>query len=273
MSIQNSQRVPDFRELKQILYRNPDFQPATVLALDTTNRVPGTPINNPTFSLPTPVKGSYAVSLKSLTLPVTWPNVTSSVGFEVTYGAVTGFPGSFTLPIGRYYYDNSGIVTYTTAAAAPATDFKDNLVYRLLIQMGGAITSIQIDPSDGTWNWEWDPSCVSVTTTSSDVPTFFKISQKGSLYWITSGTIDLVGPKLIMIGANLASGGYVASSTISQSYLRSCLPTSSFGDLLTHEPTKEHVTWFGQTKIVSNVTLAIIDSSTNLLLPLQADVL
>ena len=38
------------------------------------------------------------------------------------------------------------------------------------------------------------------------------------------------------------------------------------------KPTKEHVTWFGQpSKIVSNITLGIIDASTNLLLPLQAD--
>src|SRR3954470_12468972 len=77
MSYQRGQKIPSYGELKQILYRNPSFQPATILTLDSSNRNTNTPINNPTFRVPIPVKGTYAVSLKSLALPVIWPNVTS----------------------------------------------------------------------------------------------------------------------------------------------------------------------------------------------------
>ncbi len=66
-----AQRIPSFLDLKQqILPRNPNFQPSTILPLDTSNRIPGTPINNPSWTIPVPVKGAYAVSLKSLALPV-----------------------------------------------------------------------------------------------------------------------------------------------------------------------------------------------------------
>ena len=90
MALQNSQRIPSYAELKQqILYRNPFFQPSTILPLDTANRVSGTPINNPSWSIPIPVKGAYAVALKSLAFPVSWPNVTSEKHFDVEYGTLS----------------------------------------------------------------------------------------------------------------------------------------------------------------------------------------
>ena len=96
-------RNPSYQELKQsILYRNPAFQPHTVVPLDSSNRITTSPLNNPTWVLPVPVKGAYAVSLKSLTVPATWPNVATTKQFEVTYGSVVAFPANFELTPGVY---------------------------------------------------------------------------------------------------------------------------------------------------------------------------
>ena len=150
MSIQRSQVIPSFRDLKQqILPRNPNFQPSTVLPLDTANRTTGTPINNPSWSIPVPVKGAYAVSLKSLAMPVSWPNVTSTKHFDVEYGQVTPFPGDFTLGIGRYSYNlYAGKITYTMANEAPIDLYQDDLIHTFLRWFSGAIESITIDPPE-----------------------------------------------------------------------------------------------------------------------------
>jgi hypothetical protein len=74
--------------------------------------------------------------------------------------------------------------------------------------------SISIDPSTGVWTWIWDPSCVSVLSASADVLGFFKIHFQAGLVWQSSGTVDLTGPKNIMIGCSgLATGGYVSAAT------------------------------------------------------------
>jgi hypothetical protein len=276
---QRGQRIPTLLELKEsLLTRNPAFQPSTVLTLDTKNRRPGTSINNPTWDIPIPVKGVYACSLKSMCIPVTWPNLSSGVTFTVSYGAVVAFPTTFVLAPGKYSYNYyAGSVTYAQASAAAATDFKDDLVYILLRAFQGAITSIQIDPSNSQWTWTWDSSCVSVTSSSSDVTNFFKITNQsagGPLTWTSSGTVDLTGPKMITFSSpELACGGFVSSGTNTQSYLCSCpVSTLNFGDVLSHEPALEHITYFGQaSKFVSSLSLAIMDAGTNQLLPLDAD--
>jgi len=273
-----SRQIPSYGELKQILYRNPTFQPSTILTLDTSNRNPLTPLNNPSWNLPIPVKGAYAVSLKCLTLPVSWPNVLSNKQFQVVYGAVTAFPLDLTLPIGRYSYNlYGGRITYAMASAAPVDQYLDDLVYYILRYFSGAVQSIAIDPSTGVWTWIWDSSCVSVTCNAStypDVRRFFRVTSQFGLVWQTEGTVDLTGPKHIMIGCgDLATGTYVSSATSSQNFLCSCpVSTLDFGDLLVHEPPIEHTTWFAVTsKFISTLTLGVVDAATNQLLPLDAD--
>src|SRR5688572_8112374 len=81
-------------------------------------------------------------------------NVTSVKHFDVEYGAVTAYPGDFTLGIGRYSYNlYAGEITYAMASAAPVDLYKDDLVYILLRWFNGAIDSITIDPSTGRWTW------------------------------------------------------------------------------------------------------------------------
>ena len=42
--------------------------------------------------------------------------------------------------------------------------------------------------------------------------------------------------------------------------------------ILCHEPTIEHITWFGEaSKFVSSITLAIMDAATNTLITLDKD--
>src|SRR5690242_20554184 len=141
MSFQKGQLIPSFLDLKnRIIYTNPAFQPSVIVSLDTSSRDINTPLNNPSWTLPIPVKGAYAISSKSASIPITWNNVASTKQFEVTYGAVTAFPVNFELTPGWYDYGlEDGLITYAMAIAAPSDQYLDNLVYVLLRQMGGAI--------------------------------------------------------------------------------------------------------------------------------------
>ncbi len=129
------------------------------------------------------------------------------------YGAVTPFPGDFTLGIGRYSYNlYAGKITYEMANEAPIDLYLDDLVYILLRWFSGAIDSISINPSTGVWTWVWNEDTVSVTSTSEDVLGFFKIVSQGSRIWHSSSTVDLVGPKnIVLTCSGLAAGCYVGS--------------------------------------------------------------
>lgn len=271
--VQQGQVIPNYLERKQILYRDPAFQPTTVLVLDTSNRNTGT-ISNPTWYLQTPIQNAYAISLKSMNIPVSWPNVLSAQTIQVTYGGGT-FPTSITIPIGRYTYDPEvGTLTYATVSAAPASSFLDDLMYVIMRGFNGAIQSILINPATGLWTWTWNSSCVSVTSGSSSVTNFFKITVQSGLAWLSSSMVDLTGTKLLIIScSDLVTGGYLTSATQAQSYLCSC-PVGNLqsGDLLSHAPHPPKVTWFGNIgKYIGNISLSILDAGTNQVLPLTAD--
>lgn len=271
--VQQGQNIPNYLERKQILYRDPAFQPTTVLILDSSNRITGT-INNPTWYLQTPIQGAYAIAMKSMNIPVSWPNLTSAQTITVTYGGGS-FPTSIVIPVGRYSYDPEiGSLSYATVSSAPSTSFLDDLMYCIMRAFGGAVASISINPATGVWTWTWNSTCVSVTSTSTSVTGFLKISNQTALTWTSSGQVDLTGPKLLVVTcSDLACGGYITSATQTQCYLCSCpVGNVQSGDLLSHAPTIPKITWFGSAgKYIASITLGIVDAATNQLLPLTAD--
>jgi hypothetical protein len=272
--VDKGQNIPNYRERKQILYRDPAFQPNLTVILDTSTRSSGT-INNPTWNLPTPVQSAYAVSMKSMSIPVSWPNVTATQTFTVVYGAnPSNFPHTVYIAPGRYSYDPEiGILTWATVSAAPGTSFTDDIMYCVMRAFNGAINNITVNAATGVWIWNWDPSCDYVDSSSPAVSTFFKVSIQSGLDW-QGGNIDLTGPKCIVIScSDLVSNGYISPVTPYQSYLCSC-PTGNVqsGDVILHVPPMEKITFFGSAgQYIAKISLAIIDASTNLLLPLTAD--
>lgn len=271
--VNSGQTIPNYRDRKQILYRDPAFQPNTVLILDSSNRSSGG-ISNPTFSFAAPVSGAYAVSLKSFEIPISWPNVLTAQSFTATYGSnPSSFPTSITIPVGRYNYNNEiGQLTYTTVSAAPATSYTDDLMYYILRQFAGALDSITVNASTGVWTWAWDSSLTSVTSTN--VPTFFNIATQATLTWTSSGPIDLTGPKVISVCCgNLARTGYTTPIPFSPCYLVSCpIGNLNYGDLLSFVPPLEKLTFFGDAgQNISNLNLMVMDPRTGTMLPLSAD--
>ena len=91
--------------------------------------------------------------------------------FNITYGNVGPWPGSFTLPIGYFYYPiSAGTVTYTQASAFPSSS---NLLYFILNYFSGALDSLTVLPQSGGINWVWNAATGGAT--SVDMPSFFQM--------------------------------------------------------------------------------------------------
>ena len=276
--VNSGEVIPSFRERKQILYRDPAWQPHTTLVLDSSQRSSGG-ISNPTWTLPQYIRGCYALSLKSWEIPVSWPNVTSAITLAVTYGANTGgYPTSITIPIGRYNYNNEiGIVTYTTANAAPSTSYTDDLMYVILRLFAGALTSISINASTGVWTWNWNSAQTSVTSTSASVTSFFNISNQasGNTYtWVSSGPVDLTGPKVITLCCgDIARNAYSTAVVNAPCYLCSLpVQAANYGDLISWNPQFEKIVYFADSgKVITALNFMVMDPRTATMISLSAD--
>ena len=89
---------PGLSDRKKYVQYNSAFSGNSTLVINSSSRTPGTAINNAVYRLNKPII-AYAVSLKSLILPVTWPNLTRDLYFAVTYN-----PGvNLTYSIGKLY--------------------------------------------------------------------------------------------------------------------------------------------------------------------------
>jgi hypothetical protein len=162
---------------KRYIQSNSAFSGNSSLVLNSASRITGS-INNAIYRLNKPII-AYAVSLKSLTLPVTWPNLTRTLHFNVTYNpGGQPYPGDITIGIGNYTYNlYQGQVTYAQVNAQPIYTNKDDLVWYILRWFGGGLDSITIDPIAGSWTWVWNAAITSVTSTDPDVLNFFKITS------------------------------------------------------------------------------------------------
>ena len=240
---------PNFSDRKRYVQYNSAFSGNSTVVLSSASRQLGT-INNAVYRLKKPII-AYAVSLKSLTLPVTWPNLTRDIHFEVTYSpGGQPYPGDITIPSANYTYNlYQGQVTYAQVNAQPAWVNKDDLVWYILRWFSGGVDSITIDPTNGSWIWVWNGGITTVTSNDTDVKTFFKITDQSLNIWNSTGFVDLVGPQHLLVNCpELHAESYFSVASQNQSYICSFPVNNSVGDLIVHEPTLEVVNYFQNEK-------------------------
>ena len=263
---------PNLSDRKKYIQSNSAFAGSSCLVLSSASRIFGT-INNAVYRLQKPII-AYAASLKSLTLPVTWPNLTRTLHFEVTYSpGAQPYPGDITIGIGNYSYNlYQGQVTYAQVNAQPAWVNKDDLVWYILRWFSGAVDSIQIDPITGSWIWVWNAGITTVTSTDSDVKTFFRINEQSGNQWFSDGFINLNGPQTLLVNCpELHAESYFSVVVPNQSYICSIPVNNDIGDIIVHQPTLETVNYFGAERPISQLTISIVDAATNELIPLDLD--
>jgi hypothetical protein len=263
---------PGFSDRKRYVQYNSAFSGNSTLVLSSAHRSLGT-INNALFRLNKPII-AYAVSLKSLILPVTWPNLTRDINFSVTYTpGAQPYPGNMTVPIGNYSYNlYQGQVTYAEVSAQPIYVNKDDLVWFLLRFFEGAVDSITIDPINGSWTWVWNASITTVTSNDPDVLNFFKITTQTFNTWVSTGYVDLTGPRNLLINCpELHSESYFSVSSKNQSYICSVPINNEIGDVINHEPSLEVVNYFQNERPISQLSISITDADTGELVPLYLD--
>jgi hypothetical protein len=208
---------------KSYIQSNSAFSGNSTLVFSSASRVSGD-INNAVYRLKKPII-AYAVSLKSLTLPVSWPNVADTIHFDVKYTpGAQPYVGDFTLGIGSYTYNLfQGQVTYAQVNAQSIYVNKNDLVWYILRWFGGAVDSITINPINGAWTWVWLASAITtVTSTDPIVETFFKIPATGMInnVWIGTGLVDLTGPRNLLISCpELYSEAIFSTVASNQSYI------------------------------------------------------
>ena len=272
LNVHNGLVLPNYADQKKAVLGSRELSSSIVLNLNSINRSSGT-YSQPNFILPTPIRAAYAISLRTAEVPVAWGNILTPLTITVTYGASTSYPLDITIPAGNWNYDyQAGEITYSQAASAPVTSYTDNLIYFILINFAGALDSISVNASTGVWTWLWDDSTVSVTTTSPDALNFFKISYQQTTTWLSSGPPDLSGVKIIAFSCSeFATQSYITTSALSQTYLCMAPVDVAYGDTIIHEQYLEQISYLQTGLTLSMLSLAIIDPTTNLVLPLQAD--
>ncbi len=270
---------PSQNDRKNYTRYNSAFAGTQTLVFSSSNRVSGS-IASAVYRLTNPLI-AYACSLKSLTLPVSWPNLPNAVPLTVTYSPSNphSYPTSINIPAGSYSYDlNQGLVTYAYVNSQPTSVNQNNLVWFILRAFQGAVVSISINPTNGAWIWAWDTTggVTAVTSTSAAALPggFFNIAfqQAAGVSWSGAGLVDLTGPKTITINCpELDSNAYLSLITNQDSYICSVNVDKTFGEVIVHEPKQELVNYFCGEKPISQLSIAIMDSATNTVLPLQID--
>ena len=256
-------------ERKTIATSNILFANTILFDFDTYNRGSGT-VAQPMFYLNRPVTQVYGASLRHAQIPNSWGNILTARTLEVKYANVVAYPLDIVIPAGNWNYDlQGGQLTYVTVAAAPITSFTDNILYEIMRQFSGAVTSITINASTGVWTWVWDATCGAVTVVSGGE--FYKIDRVESgppAVWISSGPPDLTGPTKIMIQMSpLPSNAFALPNLYTQSFLCSIPVEAGFSEVIFHEPRFEQVVQFQNPVTFSTMAFALIDPTTGLVIP------
>lgn len=245
-----------------------EFMESVDCVVDSSARQNGNYANFRT-NLPYAIRGVYAASLKTISLPMNFGNNLYARTFNITYGAVGPWPGDFTLPIGYFQYSiNSGTVTYATASAAPNSN---NLLYWILNYFQGALSDMSVDPTTGAINWTWDAATMGATST--DVPAFFQLGATNGLAWISNGyPIDLASPKQVaVIIPDLAAQNSKSNVVGIPNYFCTVPVSVGYGSVLVYEPVREDISWLGSSRDISSINVQIVDTATNTVLPLVSD--
>jgi hypothetical protein len=257
------------QDRKRAIYASKEFIGTVDCVIESSSRVTGTPASF-TTNLPYAIRGCFSASLSSISIPMNFGTNVYTRSFNVTYTNVGPWPGSFTLPIGYFYYSiSAGTVTYTEAQAYPSSN---NLLYFILNYFSGALESLTVLPQSGGINWEWDSATGGATST--DVPSFFQLLSSNGFAWLSNGQpIDLSGVKTIGLIIPDISFQNSKSNVVGIPNYFTTIPVSvSYGSVLTYEPIREDVSWFGSsTKDISALRIQVVDTSTNVLFPLVSE--
>src|SRR5579864_4484424 len=229
-------KIYSLQERQRAILYSTEFIASVDCVIASVARQSGTFANFRT-NLPYAVRGVYAASLKSISMPTTFNNLYVRT-FTVSYGMTGSWPGNFTLPQGYFQYPlNAGTVTYATATGFPTSN---NLLYYILNYFMGALDSLHVDPTTGAINWTWDSATGGVTSTN--VPAFFNLLSTSGLSWISNGNpVDLAAPKQIgIIIPDIASQNSKSNVTGIPNYF--CVVPNSAGgggSVLNYEPERE----------------------------------
>lgn len=253
---------------KRAITQSKEFIPSIEVNIESKSRTSGTYAAF-TTNLSYGIRGVYAASLKNFSLPMNFGNVLSPVSFNLTYTNVSPYPGNFLLSPGYYTYSiNAGTVTYATAALNPTSN---NLLYYILNWFSGGLDSLSVNPQNGTINWDWKASTGGATST--DMPAFFQLLDSAGLAWIGNGQpIDLSGCRTVgIIIPDLSIQSSKSNVVGIPNYFTSVPVNVGFGSVLVYEPVREDINWVGGPKTISSLSIMVVDTTTNEILPLVSD--
>jgi hypothetical protein len=253
---------------KRAILTSTSFIQTVEQVLESSARISGT-IASFRSSLPKGVRGVYAASLRSVSIPMNFATNLYTRTFNVTYTNVGPWPGDIVIPIGNFYYSiNAGTVTYADATPHPTSN---NLLYFILNYFNGALASLSVNPQSGAITWDWDAATGGVTST--DVPAWFNLQTTTGLAWISNGNpIDLSGVKTIgVIIPDLSSQSSKSNVVPIPGYFATIPVNVGFGQVLAYEPQREDICWLGANQDLSSMTVQLVDTATNVVLPMVTD--
>ena len=258
---------PSIRDRKQAMFSNKEFMASVDCVIESSSRMSGTPSQFVTH-LPYAIRGCWAASLASISIPMNFGTNVYTRTFDVTYTNVGPWPGTFVLPIGYFTYGiNQGTVTYTEAQNYPSST---NLLYFILNQFSGALDSLTVLPQSGGINWEWNAATGGAVAT---VPSFFQLLSSFGLNWISNGQpIDLSGVKTIgIIIPDISCQESKSNVAGIPNYFTTVPVNVGYGEVLVYEPLREDISSFGGSNTISSLSVQVVDTNTNTVLPLVSD--
>ena len=94
------------------------------------------------------------------------------------------------------------------------------------------------------------------SVTSSNLPSFFQITEQEPLTWLGTNPVDLVGTRDILISSpELSANSYFSTSGANQSYICSCPVNATYGETIVHEPFQEVINYFSDEKPINVITI------------------
>src|SRR4051794_36038990 len=96
-SFLNDHLVPSIQDRKRAIFSQKEFMSAVNCIVESVGRQAGGTHAHFTANLPFAVRGVYAASLTSLTMPMNFGTNLTDLSFDVKYTSVTAFPGNFAL--------------------------------------------------------------------------------------------------------------------------------------------------------------------------------
>ena len=265
----NDRISPSLQDRKRAIYASKEFIGSVDCVIESSSRITGTPASF-TANLPFAIRGCFAASLNSLSIPMNFGTNIYTRTFNITYNNVGSWPGSFTLPIGYFYYPTTpGVVTYEEAQVYTSTN---NLLYFILNYFSGALSALNVLPQSGGINWIW--ASATGGAISTDIPDFFQLLSSNGFSWGSNGKpIDLSGVKTIGLIIPDISFQNSKSNVVGIPNYFTTIPVSvGYGSVLAYEPIREDISWFGSsTKDISALRIQVVDTSTNVVLPLVSE--